>query len=75
MVRFCASLRLFVCPVLFLSIKIVSKIQTKPVRLGPIVVLNTHTGHDTVEDDTHSFFQIKSSKFKATMVITFMRDR
>ena len=56
MVRFCASLRLFVCPAVFLPIKIVSKIQTKPVRLGPTIVLNTHTGHDTVEDDT--LFQI-----------------
>ena len=59
MVRFCASLRLFVCPAVFLLIKIVSKIQTTPVRLGPTIALNVHTGHDTVEDDTHSFSNIK----------------
>ena len=59
MVRFCASLRLFVCPAVFLSIKIVSKIQTKPVRLGPTIALNTHTGHDTIEDDTHSFSNLE----------------
>ena len=35
--------------------KIVSKIQTTPVRVEPTIALNTHTGHDTVEDDTHSF--------------------
>ena len=33
MVRFSASLRLFVCHAVFLPIKIVIKIQTKPVRL------------------------------------------
>ena len=59
MVRFCASIRLFVCSAVFLSIKIVSKIQTKPVRLGSTIVLNTHTGHDTVEDDTHSFSNLE----------------
>ena len=75
MVRFCASLRLFVCPAVFLSIKIVSKIQTEPVRLGPTIALNTHTGHITIEDDTHSFFKFRVQKVKATMVITFTRDR
>ena len=33
MVRFRASLRLFVCHAVFLPTKIVRKIQTKPVRL------------------------------------------
>ena len=50
---------LFVCPVVFLSIKMVSKIQTKPVMLGPTIALNTHTGHDTIEDDTHSFSNLE----------------
>ena len=39
--------------------KIVSTIQTKPVRLEPTIVLTTHTGHDTVEDDTHSFSNLE----------------
>ena len=53
MVRLCASLVCSFGLLWFCQLKIVSKIQTKPVRLGPIIVLHTHTGHDTVEDDTH----------------------
>ena len=51
--RVFTSVRLFCC----VSVnKIVSKIQTKPARLGPIIVLNTHTGH---EDYTHSFLKFR----------------